>query len=140
MSDTHTSDNGGSNKRAKAEVGGKQPLGPVGQPGSREAPQPRSRFTLEHRIMLELMIEARKNAGLSQAALAKKLGKFQAHINSVEVGGRDINAVELYRWCQATQLPIKEFFERFEAQLNEAQLCQTQALPEQSMLTASNDQ
>ena len=119
MSDTRAIDNSGSNKRAKSATGGKQPAGPIGQTGSREAPQPRSRFTLEHRIMLELMIEARKNAGLSQAALAKKLGKFQAHVNSVEVGGRDINAVELYRWCQATGLPIGEFFERFEEQLRQ---------------------
>lgn len=80
-----------------------------GKASPRRLPQPRARFSAEHRALLSILVEARQAAGLSQAALAEKLGKVQSHIAYIETNDRDITVVETYRWCEATRLPFVEF-------------------------------
>ena len=95
-------------------------------------PQPRARFSQEHQVMLDLLIHARKEAGLSQAALAQKLDKVQSHVAAIEVGGRDITAVELFRWCRIVGLSFSQFASLFEQQLLEQQLRQSGTLDSES--------
>jgi transcriptional regulator with XRE-family HTH domain len=44
--------------------------------------------------LIELLIEQRKRVGLSQAALAKALGRYQSVIAAMESGSRRIDVVE----------------------------------------------
>jgi transcriptional regulator with XRE-family HTH domain len=49
----------------------------------------------------ELMIRARKNAGLTQHELAKRLNKPQSFVAKFEGGERRIDVVEFVTICQA---------------------------------------
>jgi transcriptional regulator with XRE-family HTH domain len=48
-----------------------------------------------HRILIALLIERRKAAGMTQAQLAKRLGKSQSFISRLESGQRRVYVVEL---------------------------------------------
>ena len=45
--------------------------------------------------LIDLLVEQRKRAGLSQADLAKKLARYQSVVSSIESGGRRVDVVEL---------------------------------------------
>ena len=45
--------------------------------------------------LIDLLGEQRKRAGLSQAQLAEKLGRYQSVVSSMESGGRRVDVVEL---------------------------------------------
>jgi DNA-binding XRE family transcriptional regulator len=63
--------------------------------GSREASQlPKSAFTDAYKAMLDVLIEARKEAGVTQSELAKRLGKPQPWVSKVETGVRRIDIIE----------------------------------------------
>lgn len=80
----------------------------VKQNEPRRAPQTRARFTPEHTILLSLLVEARHRAGISQAELAARLGKVKSHVALIETTDRDLTGVEIYRWCEAVNLPFLE--------------------------------
>lgn len=45
--------------------------------------------------LIDLLVEQRKRAGLSQADLAKKLDRYQSVVSSIESGGRRVDVIEL---------------------------------------------
>ena len=45
--------------------------------------------------LIDLLVEQRKRAGLSQADLAKRLDRYQSVVSSIESGGRRVDVVEL---------------------------------------------
>jgi HTH-type transcriptional regulator/antitoxin HipB len=45
--------------------------------------------------LVDLLVEHRKRAGLSQAQLAAELGRYQSVIAAIEGGSRRVDAVEL---------------------------------------------
>jgi transcriptional regulator with XRE-family HTH domain len=55
---------------------------------------PRSVFSDGYRSMLEVLISARKEAGVTQVELAKRLGKPQPFISYVERGERRVDLIE----------------------------------------------
>ncbi len=95
---------------------------PVGSSGSRRAPQVRARFSSEHQILLSLLVEARHKAGLSQAALAKKLGKAKSHVALIEMRDRDITTVETRRWCEAVGTSFLDCARMWEEAIQAARL------------------
>ena len=54
-------------------------------------------YTNEHKKLIERIIKARREAGLSQTEAAKRLGKSQSYISKIEVGQRKIDVIELKR-------------------------------------------
>jgi transcriptional regulator with XRE-family HTH domain len=54
-----------------------------------------------HRILIALLIERRKAAGMTQAQLAKRLGKSQSFISRLESGQRRVYVVELLKLAEA---------------------------------------
>lgn len=55
----------------------------------------KSTNTPEYQSLLDLLVRARKEQGLTQAALASKLGKAQSYIAKIEAGERRMDMVEL---------------------------------------------
>lgn len=51
----------------------------------------------------EVLIRERKRAGLSQAALAAKLGKPQSYVSKCELGERRVDVVEFLEFVEALE-------------------------------------
>ena len=51
--------------------------------------------------MIDLIVEQRQRAGLSQAQLADRLGRYQSVVSSIESGGRRVDVVELLDIAEA---------------------------------------
>ncbi len=45
--------------------------------------------------LIEFLVEQRKGAGLSQATLAERLGRYQSVVAAIESGSRRIDVIEL---------------------------------------------
>ena len=56
--------------------------------------------------LLDLLVEQRKRAGLSQADLADKLGRYQSVVSSMESGGRRVDVVELLDIAEVIGLDV----------------------------------
>ena len=54
-------------------------------------------YSKEHRMLVERLKKARKEAGLDQEAVAKLLGVTQSYISKMESGQRRIDIVQLRR-------------------------------------------
>lgn len=56
---------------------------------------PKTLRSPRHVRLIDLLVEQRKRAGLSQADLAEKLERYQSVVSSMESGGRRVDVVEL---------------------------------------------
>lgn len=54
--------------------------------------------------------EARKNAGMKQADLAKAIGKHQSYVSDIERGQRRVDVLELYVIAVAMKLHPTELY------------------------------
>ena len=66
------------------------------------------------KALLALLRDVRKEAGLRQADLAKKLDKPQSYVSKYESGERRLDLPELEEICQAIGVRLKVLIERFE--------------------------
>lgn len=64
--------------------------------------------------LLTCLRQARENAGLTQAALAQRLGETQSFVSKCERGERRMDLVELRAFCKAIGLPLVRFVQQFE--------------------------
>jgi transcriptional regulator with XRE-family HTH domain len=71
----------------------------------------------EHRIVAELIRDARTKAGLKQSELAERLGVSQSVVSKNETGERRLDVVELHAICAVCGVKMSSFIERLEAQL-----------------------
>jgi transcriptional regulator with XRE-family HTH domain len=78
---------------------------------------PKSIFSASQEKLQALLIEARREAGFNQVALAKKLGRPQSFVSKYESGERRLDIVELREICQALKIPLPMFAKRFEKSL-----------------------
>lgn len=65
-------------------------------------------------VLLALLRDVRKEAGLRQTDLAEKLDKPQSYVSKYESGERRLDLLELEEVCQAIGVRLKVFVERFE--------------------------
>jgi transcriptional regulator with XRE-family HTH domain len=67
----------------------------------------KSIWTNEYAVLLELLREARRAAGLTQVELAEKVGQSQSFVSKVEKGERRLDVIQLRTLCLAlgTTLP-----------------------------------
>ncbi len=83
----------------------------------------KSIWTAEYAVLLEVLREARRAAGLTQVELAKKLGQSQSFVSKAEVGERRLDVIQLRTFCAAlgTTLPVvvAQLEERLAAQSRE---------------------
>ena len=66
-----------------------------------------------HRALLTTLIDARRDAGLTQAQLAVRLKRSQSYVGKIEVGERGIDPVECATWARACGITPRVFFNRF---------------------------
>jgi len=61
----------------------------------------KSVFSDANRIVVEVLVAARKAAGLRQVELAERIGKDQTYISRIEQGQRRVDVLEFYRLATA---------------------------------------
>ena len=64
--------------------------------------------TTRYRFLRDFLTEARKSQGLSQGALAEKLGRVQTFVSKYERGERRLDVVELLDVTEALQLDTSQ--------------------------------
>lgn len=62
---------------------------------------PASMFTDAYRVLLECLVEARRDSGVSQTELGRRMGKGQKFVSVIETGVRRIDLVEFIEWSKA---------------------------------------
>ena len=62
---------------------------------------PRTLGSARHQKLAELLIDAREAAGLTQAEVAKALGRHQPFVSGIEAGQRRVDVVELLDLAEA---------------------------------------
>ena len=63
----------------------------------------KSTFTPHYEALRETLVEMREEAGLSQRALAEKLGRERSFVGRIELGERRLDLVEFFWVCQACE-------------------------------------
>ena len=78
---------------------------------------PKSTFTDAYKTMIEMLLAARRAAGVTQVELSKRLGKPQPFISNVERGIRRLDVVEFYAIARALGVDPVELFAELVASL-----------------------
>lgn len=69
---------------------------------------PKTVFSGAHKHLVELLVAARRKAGLTQTDLAQAIGKDQKFISLIERGQRRVDVLEFYVLAKAMGLePLK---------------------------------
>ncbi|MCK5243414.1 helix-turn-helix transcriptional regulator [bacterium] len=68
----------------------------------------------EQKALQKLLIALRKEAGLLQADLAKKLGKPQSFVSKYEIGERRLDLIEVHYICKTIGIRFSKFAKRVE--------------------------
>jgi len=77
----------------------------------------KSVFTREYATVIRLLKQVRKEAGITQVELAKKLHLTQSLLSKMERGECRLDIVQLRTICQALGLTLPEFVQRLEREL-----------------------
>lgn len=65
--------------------------------------------------LIELLVTHRKAAGLSQAALAEALGRYQSVIAAIESGSRRVDVIELLDIADIVGFDVHELIDTLRA-------------------------
>ncbi|MGH9590302.1 MAG: helix-turn-helix domain-containing protein [Terracidiphilus sp.] len=63
--------------------------------------------------LASLLRKVRVEAGLTQAAVAKRIGQTQSYVSKYEQGEQRLDLMELEAVCDAIGIPLTEFVRRF---------------------------
>ncbi len=77
------------------------------------------RHSAEEARLLALLRQARREAGLTQVDLARRIGEEQTFVSKFERGERRLDILELRHICRALGMPLDEFALRLERALGE---------------------
>jgi transcriptional regulator with XRE-family HTH domain len=72
----------------------------------------RTIHSVRHEALRALLVEERKAAGLTQAAIAKKLNRYQSFVATVESGQRRIDVIEFLDLARAIGFSPVEAIEK----------------------------
>jgi transcriptional regulator with XRE-family HTH domain len=76
-------------------------------------PVTRSVFTPDYERFRQLLIAARKTAGVTQAELAARLARPQSFVSKIERGERRLDVVEFFEVAQALGIDALQFLTQF---------------------------
>ncbi len=74
----------------------------------------KSIFTTRYQKLKKLLIEARKDAGITQVDLAAKLDRPQSFVSKYERGERRLDIVEFLEVADALRIDTAEFIEKLQ--------------------------
>lgn len=74
---------------------------------------PKTPRSPEHAHLLALLIERRKAAGLTQQALADRLGQPQSYVAKIKNGARRVDVVEFVALARGMRLDPMELLRRY---------------------------
>ena len=77
----------------------------------------KSIYTRDYAVVLRLLKEARKRAGMTQVEFAKRLQQSQSFVSKIERGDRRLDIVQLRTICHIFGLTLPEFVEGLETAL-----------------------
>lgn len=77
----------------------------------------KSIYSQEYRVFLGELRAARERAGMTQEALAKRLGQTQTFVSKCERGERRLDVVELRAFCAALGISLPAFLSNVERAL-----------------------
>ena len=66
------------------------------------------------KTLLEMLRQAREEAGILQADLAKKLGRKQGFVSKYELGDRRLDLLDLADICDALGISFADFAKHFD--------------------------
>lgn len=72
-----------------------------------------------YRVILSLLREARRAAGVSQGEIATRMGYSRTVISKLERGELRLDLLQLRQYCEAIGVPLVGFVQRFEQALAE---------------------
>lgn len=78
---------------------------------------PKSVFTDAYRELLDLLVETRKTAGVTQVELAERLGRPQPFISYFERGERRVDVIEFVAIARALGIEPPVLFAKLVARL-----------------------
>lgn len=81
---------------------------------------PKSIHRAEYLVLCELLRDVRLHAGLTQAALAKKLKRPQTFVSTVERGLVRQDFLQLRDWCLRAGTTLEALSAEFEVRLKES--------------------
>jgi ribosome-binding protein aMBF1 (putative translation factor) len=67
-----------------------------------------------YRELRDVLITARRDAGLSQEKLAAKLHRGQTFVSKIELGERRLDLIELLVWADALGVDAREVVDRLQ--------------------------
>lgn len=68
----------------------------------------------EYEIVGKVIRQAREDLGITQRALARKVGRTETSISKIEAGDQRVDIVELLDIATALRTPLPELASRFE--------------------------
>ena len=74
----------------------------------------KNQYSIAQKQLQKLLRQIRKEVGLRQADLAKRLGQPQSFVSKYESGERRLDVIELHQICTTLGIPLIEFIKRFE--------------------------
>ena len=77
----------------------------------------KSIYSREYAAVTQMLLNARKEAGLTQVELAELLGQSQSFVSKYERGERRLDVVQLRGVCQALKVTLPQFVDRLESAL-----------------------
>lgn len=81
---------------------------------------PKTIFGGDHHHLVEVLIEARKSAGLTQVELSQRIGRDQTFISLIERGQRRVDVIEFIGMAGAMKVEPIELFGRVVARTRRA--------------------
>ncbi|MFC3077821.1 helix-turn-helix domain-containing protein [Phenylobacterium terrae] len=78
---------------------------------------PKSVFSGAHRHVVDALVAARQRSGLTQAQVAKAIGRDQSFISLIENSQRRVDVLEFFALCRAMNVDAVGVLREIEAKL-----------------------
>ena len=77
----------------------------------------KSIYSKDYKALIKRIRDARKQAGVTQEVLAKRLKQTQSFVSKCERRERRLDVVELRAFCRALRVPFVDFVRAFDRSL-----------------------